>query len=306
MSGGSRRLNRSPATGLRRRGALRWFAFPLIGVTLVAAATPSRADTSGLDRGGGLRSGAQAATATEPGLPEIIASVRDAGADSASSGRASPCTWRRPGKADAAAIGKAPPELLNEDGSRRVLYLRTCEDEETWIWVLQAEPRELAAASLDTVREKLPKPDAIFSPPLRSASAVVNLPQWFAVPVAQWRPVSGTAEVPGLSATVTATPRTLSFDPGDGHRPVSCRGPGPRWRPGTPEPAHAPACSYTYRDASSVAPGGRAWTARLSVRWAVAWTATNGDGGSLGTLTTTQSYAMPVREIQAVERDLRD
>jgi hypothetical protein len=184
--------------------------------------------------------------------------------------------------------------------------VRNCGGDETWIWVLRAEPRDLAAAGLDTVREKLPRPHAVFSPSVLDAPAVVNLPQWFAVPAAQWRPVSGTAGVPGLSATVTATPRILSFDPGDGHRQVSCRGPGPRWRPGTPEPAQPPPCSYTYRDASSVAPGGRAWPARLSIHWDVTWTATNGDGGSLASLTTTQAYAIPVREVQAVERDTTD
>jgi hypothetical protein len=67
------------------------------------------------------------------------------------------------------------------------------------------------------------------------------------------------------------------------------------------EPAKPPACSYTYRDASVAAPGGSRWPARLSIRWQVSWTATNGAGGGLGPLTTSSTYAVPVHEIQAIE-----
>jgi len=153
------------------------------------------------------------------------------------------------------------------------------------------------------VRDKLPVPRAVFSPDVtgQAARAVVHLPLWFAVTPGQWAPVSATASIPGLAATVTARPVWLAFEPGDGGAAVSCTGPGPRYRPGMPEPARPPDCSYTYRDASTTAPGGTTWPARLSIRWQVSWSATNGDSGSLGPLTTTAGYPVPVQEIQAIE-----
>jgi hypothetical protein len=117
----------------------------------------------------------------------------------------------------------------------------------------------------------------------------------------QWQPVSATATVQGLSATVTATPTRLSLRTGDQPGGASCVGPGRLWSPGMAEPAVPPACSYTYQDASTVAPNGKNWPAQLSIRWHVSWTATNGAGADLDDLTTATGYAIPVREIQARE-----
>jgi hypothetical protein len=166
--------------------------------------------------------------------------------------------------------------------------------------VRQASPRELADNAYETVRDRLPLPRGVFSPEL--GDAVVHLPLWFAVPDGQWTPVAASASIPGLTAVVTATPVQLVFEAGDGSSPVACAGPGPKFRPGMREPASPPACSFTYRDASSVAPGGRAWPASLSIRWQVTWSASTGAGGSLGGLTTTAAYGVPVGEIQAIEQ----
>jgi hypothetical protein len=272
----------------------------IISCTSTAAA---HAIGGGSSPGGGAR----ATAGVDPELDEILSSVTGEQETYSGGVSSSGCTWKlgQPSKLPVGVVpleeGFSPLEITEPDGTRRVLAGRDCGGAITWVWVRQSDPEELAQAGLDTVREKLPKPRAVFSPSLETSTAVVNLPQWFAVPTAQWTPVTGSASVLGLTATVTAEPTTLTWSPGDGHRPVTCSGPGPRWRSGMREPAKPPACSYTYRDASSVAPDRTAWRGRLSIHWRVTWAATDGAGGDLEGLTTSEAYDVRVREIQAVE-----
>jgi hypothetical protein len=199
----------------------------------------------------------------------------------------------------------AKTERVETDGRRSVLYWRECAGvaQGSLVWVPQVAPEELAAQAADTVRELLPLPRGVFSPNLSAGHpAVVHVPLWFAVPAAQWEPVSATASVPGLAATVVARPTGLLFRPGDGLGTVECMGPGTTFRPGMQEPAKPPACSHTYSDASTVAPNRRTWPATLSIRWEVSWSASTGVGGSLGTLTTSTDYPVPASEIQAIEQ----
>lgn len=197
--------------------------------------------------------------------------------------------------------------LVDSESGRIVvaLYGRLCDGETdpTWVFVETPTDRQVAEIALDQVRRRLPKPQAAFVPDVEEPStpAVVHFPLWFAVPESQWGPVSATASVLGVSATVTATPTRLTFHAGDGGRAVSCAGPGPTWRVGMIEPARQPACSYVYRDVSTLAPNGHAWTSQLQILWRVTWTATNGAPGSLGTLTTANGFAIPVVEQQSVE-----
>jgi hypothetical protein len=264
---------------------------------------PAGAATGGLDQGG-----KSARTGTDSKLQDITAMVGSTSPGRSRGSGPSRCTYT-PGRPSTTAglkvsweLGKEPFKFVESNGSTRLLYGRRCGGgETTWVWVPQASPRELAEVSADSVRQRLPAPRAVFSPDPTDAGVVVQLPMWFAIPANQWTEVSETASVPGLSATVTARPMSLRFEPGDGSQAVKCRGPGLRWRPGMPEPAKAPACSHTYRDASSVAPGGTAWSTRLSITWRVSWTSSTGAGGSLGTLTTSQAYPVRVREIQAIE-----
>jgi hypothetical protein len=249
-------------------------------------------------------------TATGGADPEggdIFASVRKA-------------NWKGKGKGScqlsAATIGEGKNlmpvaassqlSMVETDGTKLTLYERRCGNEQagqgTWVWVPQLTARDVAGIGLDVVRRKLSRPRAAFAPAGTDASpAVVHYPLWFAVSDVQWSPVSGTATVAGLSATVTAGPTRLILDPGDGGNRVSCIGPGPQWHLGMAEPARPPACSYSYRNASSIAPNGRSWPVQLTIEWRVNWTATNGEAGDLGSITTTSGYAIPVREIEAVE-----
>jgi hypothetical protein len=157
----------------------------------------------------------------------------------------------------------------------------------------------LANLAFDQVKQRLPKPRAGFAPP--AANGVVQIGTWFWTTSATWKPVSATAYIPGLSATVTATPTRLRFNPGDGSwgtGEVSCPGPGPVWTPAVGDEAASP-CMYTFRHASSLSPSGT-WNTTLTIDWDVRFTASTGASRSMGQLRTSASAPLRVGEIQAV------
>ncbi|MEX5709929.1 hypothetical protein AB1484_16840 [Parafrankia sp. FMc6] len=190
----------------------------------------------------------------------------------------------------------SPTERTAPDGTREVLYARVCDPAEvTYHWVRDdTGPAQAVALAMAVTRERIPAPEAVFVPDLDGgATAFARAPIRFGI--SNGGPVTASASVPGVTATVTATPRRLEFIPGDGSPPTGCDAPASA--AGQP----AAACTYTYRDASTVAPNGQAWPARLRVEWAVWWSATTGTGGALPPITTTADHAVPVREIQALE-----
>jgi hypothetical protein len=130
-------------------------------------------------------------------------------------------------------------------------------------------------------------PPAVHTAPPRTGTLLVGVPVWFWTDAAA--PVSATATVPGLSATVTATPGKMTIDFGEGEA-LTCAGGGTPW---TPTEHASSDCSHTFQTA------GRR-TAALSVEWALTWTATNGRRGSLPTLRRTTSVDLTARDAQAV------
>ena len=252
-----------------------------------------------------------ATAGADPEGGDIVALVRGGRATRSRDGRSS-CRWF-PGSLASPAGGFLEVEPGGglqlgdsaDGGVVHALYGRICNGETnpTWAFVPLVSARQVANIGFDQVRRLLPKPRAVFSPKISATSspAVAKLPLWFSVPRGQWRPVPATATRLGLSATVTAIPTRLTFEPGEGTASTGCVGPGVQWQPGMVEPVTPPPCSYMYRNASTVAPNHRNWSAQLSIVWQVAWTATNGESGDLGTLTTTTDYAIPVREIEAQE-----
>jgi len=246
---------------------------------------------------------------TDQDRQQILASVTTAddntGPTSISAGSAPTCVWKPWAQVSASLIitQAGGMNLPDGPGSGLVLYARACADGtvDGWQWFRVADQATAVAAARDDVRRRLPAPQPVLSPDPASG-LVVRVATWFAVPATQWAPVRGTATALGESVTVTATPDTLTFDPGDGATPVSCAGPGPTFVPGAAVPSTPPACSYTYRDASTAAPDGQHWQAALSVRWQVTWVASNGQTGTLDPLVTTTPLALTVREYEAIER----
>ncbi len=112
-----------------------------------------------------------------------------------------------------------------------------------------------------------------------------------------WQPRARTVELRGVSATVTATPTELVFDPGDGADPVTCEGPGRPWTEADgSDPPTAGGCGYMYR---AVTPNGPL-TATTSIQWSVAWTSNVGAGGAFPMLTTQSASSFLVEQIQVV------
>jgi hypothetical protein len=155
------------------------------------------------------------------------------------------------------------------------------------------EPATMAVEASQDVPLLTPMPRT--SPP--TGEQVVGLPTWLWIDAAGWDPATATAEVPGLAVTVTATPRHVEWDMGNGDS-VTCTGPGTAWDTAGPDD-QATDCSYTYQFVSAGRPGG-AYTVTTTVVWAVTWEASNGEAGVLPDATRTASVDLVVGERQAV------
>lgn len=144
-----------------------------------------------------------------------------------------------------------------------------------------------ALAALD-----LPLPAPRTSPPL-TADQLVGLDTWLWLDT--WAPVTATATLGGVAATVEATPTTVRWDLGDG-TVRTCAGPGRPWQP---DDTGDGACRHTWVQASAAAPGGT-FPVTATVAWHVTWRSTTGATGDLGTLTSVATAAARVVEAQAV------
>lgn len=122
-----------------------------------------------------------------------------------------------------------------------------------------------------------------------------------------WLPRSVTATAGPNTATVTATPISLSFGPGDGGSPVICAGPG---RPRTaadgdgtsgPVPGDG-ACAYQYLVASGPSYDDPFQSVQ-SITWKVTWTGSNNKvatGGTFANLVTATTGPLNVLQVQSL------
>jgi hypothetical protein len=173
----------------------------------------------------------------------------------------------------------------------------------TEIWLPMApagaDPLTLAAQAIKTLR--LPQPSGDRSPSQSQRVdgepfTYVNLWTWFWTNPASWRTRTATARAGGISATVTVTPKSLTFDPGDGSAAVGCAGPGRAWTSADGDGKLTNGgCGYRYRSATS-----QPVTSTQSIRWAVTWRASDGQSGTLPDLTTSRSGELMVLQIESV------
>jgi hypothetical protein len=144
----------------------------------------------------------------------------------------------------------------------------------------------------------------VFPPPATSPAIdqpqYVNLATWLWVEPGAWVSRSATAEVPGLSATVTATPMRVEWDLGDGST-VTC-GAGTPYDTARPAAEQSTDCSHQFRDASSTQPDGR-FHAVATMWWSVWWTATDGSMGVLPAAFRSTRFTLEVDEIQALRQE---
>lgn len=128
--------------------------------------------------------------------------------------------------------------------------------------------------------------------PPATAKQLVGVRTWLWVDADDWRPMSATASIPGLSATVTAQPSTVTWEMGDGTT-VTCNGPGTPYDPNTPDDAQSTDCGHTYQH-----DGDR--TVLTTIEWTVSWTASNGEGGTLPAVQRSTQFPLTVEQRQAV------
>jgi hypothetical protein len=124
----------------------------------------------------------------------------------------------------------------------------------------------------------------------------VNLWTYYWTDPTTWKSYSATATDGTQSATVTATPSELMFDPGDGSATVSCGGPGRPWRAsdGSGAPSSG-ACGYQYRVVTS-----SPITSTQTLVWKLTWQLSGPVGGLPDTFSTSTSGQLQVMQIQTV------
>ena len=132
-------------------------------------------------------------------------------------------------------------------------------------------------------------PDVSTSPP-RGGTQLVGLPIWF------WlnnhHTVSTTASIPTLSATLTATPGDMTVKLGDGLT-FKCTAGGRRYDPNIGHGSQESSCARAYNRHGN-------YTVSVTVPWTLAWTATNGQTGTLPATSRTTTFNLDVQQGQAV------
>jgi len=177
------------------------------------------------------------------------------------------------------------------DGSRVYTQLVLWEPGDPFSGVAAAERAADEALATLTV----PTPAVEMSPPA-NVDHLVGLDTWFWLTT--WAPASATATLGTTSSTVTIVPRSVTYTFGDGGADLTCTGPGTPYQPGaTTDCAHRWKARSTTHSATRSA-GTFDVTATLT--WHTTWSATNGQTGDLGTLTSTTTTAIRVVEAQAV------
>lgn len=184
------------------------------------------------------------------------------------------------------------------------LYDRNCPDENTtYHWIAEVSSETIARNAASVAYDLIPAPFGEFAPPARQG--LINIGTWFWVSPTVWQPKSVTAWVPTpagpMTATTTATPYKLVFDPGDGifgSGTKSCVGPGLRWSEIIGDHAPSP-CMHIYSHSSAIERVGL-FSASLSIIWKITWRSNTGAYGTLPDVTTSSSHQMRIREFQAL------
>ena len=161
-------------------------------------------------------------------------------------------------------------------------------------------PASLAQQAFATIHfprpsgDRQPRPDRLWH---GTPFTYTNVWTWYWTDPSSWKTLSATASAAGLSATVTATPVELDFDPGDGSPAVSCSGPGVPWTDayGFAAPSTEGGCGYKYRKVTS-----SPITTTQTIVWAITWQGTGNTSGQIPSLSTSTSGQIQVLQIETV------
>jgi hypothetical protein len=174
---------------------------------------------------------------------------------------------------------------------------------------LPPDPADLARQALAQVLTLIPAPAVDVSPDLpNNVDSAIDLPVtylhlwfWFWAEDDVWQNYSNTVTLNGVSATTTARPVSLAYDPGNGDAQVVCPNQGRPWADDdvNVDPSALGGCGYRY---SKVTPDGPI-TGRLTINWQVTWTSNVGAAGALDPLSTsTNTPSFVVEQIQVVTK----
>lgn len=222
-----------------------------------------------------------------------------------STGEPSECDWSPSLPRDSGRDQTFGDEVEKSVGSILFrLYDRNCPNQNTtYHWIADVSSETIARNAASIAYDLIPAPFGEFAPPARQG--LINIGTWFWVSPTIWQPKSVTAWVPTpagpVTATTTATPYKLIFDPGDGafgSGSASCFGPGLQWRAIIGDSAPSP-CMYRYRHSSAINKSGL-FAANLSIVWKITWRSNTGAFGTLPDVTTSSSHQMRIREFQAL------
>ncbi|WP_329567867.1 hypothetical protein [Streptomyces sp. NBC_01361] len=109
------------------------------------------------------------------------------------------------------------------------------------------------AVAQQVVRElMLPEP-VIRTNPDEKYAQLVQVPTWMWLDREMWKPVSKTANAPGVSVTATAIPRSATWVMGDGGT-VVCEGAGTPYSMKYAADSLSPDCGHTYLRSSAGQP----------------------------------------------------
>jgi hypothetical protein len=261
----------------------------LAGVLLGAVAVPASADVDPVAGSGGV--GISVSTAGGPGI-----------STSGAGGRT--CRWTvtqanepEPFKSIWAKVPPPAGEMATSGEWARW----DCSDGTAGIaWMPNNRPVVAAAVLARVAYRYLPLPaPAIRTNPAAGHDQLVNLPTWLWVDRQTWGIRAATASVPGLAATATAVPITVTWTMGDGNQ-VICHGPGVPYDMAQPPEHQRTNCSYTYRNSSAGRPGDQ-YVVSATTTWSISWTAIGAaGGGTLPALLRTSSTTVRVAEAQAI------
>lgn len=193
------------------------------------------------------------------------------------------------------SVGLGDPTVINPaTGQPSTVFFRICEGKYQFVFVGPHSPIDVARVAYQRVAELVPRPTVAFSPPIDKM--IVNFESWLGV--TPHDPVSATATIPGLSATVTAQASRIEWSTGShvagDTTLITCQPWGSTGAAG---------CGWTpaYPSVGKVTgTADQRYHGSVAIVWHISWQATNGASGTLDDLRTTTPVAMAVQEIQTI------
>ena len=284
VASGSSALGSSASGSSAWRSSLRRLAVAVLASVLVVsvlAAAPGAAAPGGCDADGDGNAGG------------VVAEVFSDGDDQAADDLAAD-TGVVLGPAEAAQRWRVAVcvEPVGSDGApaRSVLGAPEQEPEpEAALWEAEA-----LAGVLDELAPQYWRPGARTSPHVDGVQ-FVGLEMWLAVDPDIWVPISTTTTVGEVSVSATAVPATMVWEFSDGLTRV-CPGPGLQYSPGAAGPAP---CGRDFERTTEVVPVAVA----VSIDYAVEWTSTLGNAGTLARRGEANRYELVVGEVQTYLSD---